>query len=564
MYHLLTVAVILNALINLWRLVRNASTRLLRTPPDYVALDVSGFLPELETRTGFLRRRLGASPSTPSLERLRATFERISADGRCKGVVLRVRGLDAEWAALEELRYEVRRFQRRGGRVVAYLIEADTRACYLASAADEVLATPLCTVSLLGVRTRVSFLKDALDQVGVEAEVLAVSPYKSAGETFTRNDFSTEAREQAERLVDGRFSDLVEAIAEGRGMSPDEVREKIDRAPHSAASAVEEGLLDGVCYEDELAGRLGGDERAKVVEWSVARRSLTAPYRKSARRRIGVVGLSGVIVRGKSRRLPLPLPLVGAEQAGDESVVGALRAAERSRRVAAVLFCVDSRGGDALASDLIWREVERIRAKKPVVVLMGGAAASGGYYVSAAASHIVARRTTITGSIGVIITRPVATELYEKLGVHPASVERGARAALLDPARKPTSDELEVLEGQLQSVYGEFKERVIRGRGIEFGALENIAGGRVWSGAEARERGLVDEVGGFREAARRAGELAGVDAEAPQVLLGLQPPRSGRLAPGEPARMMEDVRWAVSELASGRVWATLPYEITGR
>lgn len=556
---------IVNSLVNLWRLIRNTFARLARTPPGYVALDVTGSLPELETQTSFLRRRLGQRAPAPSLEKFRKTFDRILADGRCRGVLLRIRGLDAEWASLDELRSEIRRFRDRGGRVVVYLVEADTRACYLASSADEVLATPLCTLSLLGVRSRVNFLKDALNRAGIEAEVLAVSPYKSAGDTFTRNDFSDEAREQAERLLDGRFSDLIEAVAEGRGMSPESVREKIDRAPYTAARALEEGLLDGVCYEDELPEKFGAEgERAKIAEWSVARRSLMLSYRKTARRRVGLVSLSGAIVRGRSRKLPFPLPLVGAEQAGDESVVGSLRAAEKNRRVVAVLFCVDSRGGDALASDLIWREVERIRAKKPVVVLMGNAAASGGYYVSAAANHIVARRNTITGSIGVLITRPVATALYGRLGINPASVERGARASLMDPARKPDSDELEVLEGQLRAVYGEFKERVHRGRSMEPDALEEIAGGRVWSGAEARERGLVDEAGGFRDALRKAGELAGVETESIDALLKVSPPRTGRIPPGEPARVLEDVRWAVSELGAGRVWAALPYEISGR
>jgi protease-4 len=481
--------------------------------------------------------------------------------------VLRVRNLNAGWAALEELRRELVAFRKSGGRVVAYLVEADSRAYYLACAADEILATPLTTVGVTGVRTRVNFLRDALNRVGLEAEVVAVSPYKSAGEPFVRNDFSEESREQAERLLDLRYEELVGAIAEGRETSPEEARARIDHAPYGAPEALARGLLDGVCYEDELPERLGAEGgRARLTEWDGAQKSLRVPYRRSLRRRIGLVSLSGAIVRGKNRKIPLPLPLIGGEQAGSESIVAALRLAERNGRVAAILFHVESRGGDALASDLIWREVERIRAKKPVVVLMGNVAASGGYYVSAAANHIVVRRNTITGSIGVLSIRPVAENLYGKLGVNPASLERGARAGLLDPSRRPTPDELRVLEGQIGFIYDEFEDRVSRGRSMAVADLEGIAGGRVWTGGEARELGLVDEVGGFGEALRKARQLGKIEQDAPGMMLKISPPRSGRSAPGDPAEaareMVGEVKRAISELLAHKVWAAAPYEIS--
>jgi protease IV len=277
------------------------------------------------------------------------------------------------------------------------------------------------------------------------------------------------------------------------------------------------------------------------------------------------VSLSGTIARGRSRRLPVPLPLLGDEQAGSESIVAALRLAESNRRVAAILFHVESPGGDALASDLIWREVERIRAKKPVVVLMGNAAASGGYYVSAAANHVVVRRGTVTGSIGVLSIRPVAGGLYEKLGVNPATVERGARAGLLDPSHSPTPDELRVLQRQIGFIYDEFKDRVSRGRDVGAPDLEGIAGGRVWTGAEALDLGLADEVGGFAEALRKARELGKVERDAPEVLLKISPPRSRRPAPGKPAEaaheMVDEIRQDILRLRESRVWAIAPYDI---
>jgi len=551
-------------LANLWRSFRNARVRLLTRPPAYVWLEVSGALPEFEQRVGFLRRRLSSAPLAPSLEGLRERLDRISADGRPKGVVLRLRDLDASWTALEELRMELARFRERGGRVVAYLTEPDTRSYYLACAADDVFASPVSTVNVTGVSARVNFLRDGLERAGISAEVISVSPYKSAGDTFTRNDFSDEAREQAERLLEARFVTLVDAISAGRNMTVEDVRAKIDLAPFSAREAMDESLLDGVCYEDELAERLGMDgKRASLAEWERARRTLRMLYRTLSRRRVGLVSLSGAIVRGRSRKLPVPLPLLGREQAGSDSVIGALRVAEKDRRISVVLFHVDSPGGDALASDLIWREVERIRAKKPVVVLMGAAAASGGYYVSASASHVIARATTITGSIGVIITRPVAAGLYEKLGVNPVALDRGAHVGLMDASRPPTPEELDVLKSQLGNFYDEFKDRVSKGRGMELEPLERIAGGRVWTGAEALDLGLVDEAGGFRDALRKAAEL-GEMKDDPGILVKISPPRSGRPAPGDP---VEVAREAVETMiqAAGQmsgVWAITPYEIS--
>ena len=368
-----------------------------------------GPLAEFETPVGFLRRRLSSGPARQRWRGCGVCSTGSPPTRVALGVVLRIKNLDAGWASIEELRREILAFRSRGGRVVAYFADpADTRSYYLACAADEILATPLADLNVTGIRARVDFLKDALDNLGLEAEVVAVSPYKSAGERFVRDDFSRESREQAGRLLDRRFEEVVGAISDGRSLSPEEVRARIDLAPYGARAALSEGLLDGVLYEDELPARLGSeDRRARLAGVGTgAEGSCVMPCARRTRKKVALVSLRGTIVRGRSRRLPMPLPFVGGEQAGSESVVAALRIAEKNRRISAVLFYVDSPGGDALASDLIWREIERIGAKKPVVVLMGNAAASGGFYVSAAANYVVARRATVTGSIGVLSHPP--------------------------------------------------------------------------------------------------------------------------------------------------------------
>ena len=284
-------SLIIDALVNLWRLIRNARARLLGRPPEYVCIEVSGPLAEFETPVGFLRRRLSQGP--PTLERLRLWLDRIAADGHPRGVVLRIKKLDAGWAAIEELRREILAFRSRGGRVVAYFADpADIRSYCLACAADEILATPLADLNVVGLRARVDFLKDALDNLGLEVEVVAVSPYKSAGERFVSNDFSRESREQAGRLLDRRFEAVVDAIADGRDLSREAVRAKIDLAPYGASEALSEGLLDGVLYEDELPRRFGTEERrARLAEWGRAQGYLRMPYRRRSRKKVALVSI---------------------------------------------------------------------------------------------------------------------------------------------------------------------------------------------------------------------------------------------------------------------------------
>ncbi|MGI8650458.1 MAG: signal peptide peptidase SppA [Rubrobacter sp.] len=552
--------------------VHNFLAEVFGTLPDYVWLDVGGGLPEFERRIGFLRRRLSPPRRTVSLEELREKLRVISADGRVSGVVLRIRGLDAGWASLEELRTELADYKRRGGRVVAYLVEGGTGPYYLASVADEIIVPPLAAVDVSGLRANVTFLRDALDMIGVEAEVVAVSPYKSAFDRFTKNDFSEESREQVERLLTGRFSEVVAAVSASRSFTAGEVESLIDEAPYPAKASLAAGLVDGVSYEDELPERLGEDDEkpAKLAEWAVAASSLRRPYRRRVGKRVGVVTLSGAIVRGRSRNVPIPVPLVGGEQAGDETVIAALRSAEKNPQVGSILFHVESGGGDALASDLIWREVERIKRKKPVVVLMGNVAASGGYYVGAAANRIIVRKNTVTGSIGVITLRPVASRLYEKLGLNSVSVERGANAGLLDVSRPPTERELRVIEGQIRAIYDEFLSRVSEGRRMSADRLEEIAGGRVWTGTEAVKLGLADEVGGYSLAIERAAELADLKLRGPDSVVMVPAPKgSTKPAPGEAAAflggeaMIGELREAYSDLLKTRTLAVLPYTLSG-
>ncbi|MEN9939149.1 MAG: hypothetical protein RLZZ387_5728 [Chloroflexota bacterium] len=581
--------------VNLPRGLSNLARRLLRRRVDFVRVKLAGPLPEFAPPLLWWQRRFLGARTAQSIQGLRRALERIADDPHASGVLLHIEGLQGGWATLQSLRDELLRFRAGGKRVVAYVVTPDTAGYYTACAADTILMPPTVFFSVVGVRAEVQFLRDALAKIGVAAEVTAVSPYKSGGDTFTRSEISPEAREQLERLLDQRFAELVRAVAAGRGKTPEEVRALIDTAPHSAQVALEGGLVDALAYEDELEAYFateqaeGESARARsrqgevasaallpasppsepsaskkkrpviVQDWEQAQNVLRLPLARVHRKIVGVVAVEGTIASGSSRNLPIPLPLFGGRTAGAESVVQALRQAERSARVAAVIIYVNSPGGGVFASDLMWREVLRIRQKKPVVVAMGDAAASGGYYISAPASSIVAQPGTVTGSIGVFMLRPVLEDALERAGVNTVVLSRGANSGFLDVSCAPTEGERAAVREMVFGFYEDFKRRVREGRNMPEERLEPIAGGRVWLGEEALGLGLVDRLGGLPEALLAAQELAQLpqDRRAPLLLL-----RGGRsqLPPLPfPSQSVAEAAGALDDLLRPQVWALMEY-----
>jgi protease-4 len=516
---------------NGWRWLRNGWRRLLRRRVDYVRLDLSGALPEFAPEPAWWQRRFLGARGAPSLMRLRRQLERVAADPNARGVLIAANNFSPGWATAQSLRDALRAFQASGKHVVAYLLTPETRSYYALCGADQIWMPPTALLALLGLRVEALFLKEALALAGIEAEVTAVSPYKSAGDQFARADMSPENREQLERLLDARFAQLVQAIAADRDLSPEQVRALIDNAPYLGPAARAAGLVDDLCYEDEFEAKLGelrlksGQESAidpqaesenrkpKLIiqPWEKARRALRLQYHAFQQRYVAVLSVEGAISAGASRSLPLPVPLIGGQSAGSDSVIAALRRIERSPRVAALVLHVDSPGGDAFASDLIWRDVLRVQRRKPVVVAMGNVAASGGYYISAPANAIVAQPGTLTGSIGVISLRPVAATLLERARINTVVLSRGARTGLLSASLPPTDDERAALRATIFGLYEDFKRVVREGRGMPEERLEPIAGGRVWIGADAKELGLVDMLGGLPEAIAKAYALAGIE-----------------------------------------------------
>jgi len=564
--------VLLIGIINLWRGARNAWRRLLHRSPYWARIEISGALPEFAEPPTRWRRLLGAQEPL-SLQSLRRRLERLADDPHARGALFVFDDLAVGWAGVQSLQQILRDLRAAGKGAVALLPAADTRSYLAACAADRIIMPPTAYLNMLGVRAEAQFFADSLRLAGVEAEVIAVSPYKSGGDQLGKATISPEAREQLERLVEQRYELLVRGVADARGIADEEVRRLIDTGPHLATAACEAGLIDAALYEDELAAtlRAPGDADAKdaeprLIEWGAAARRMPLPLLRRERRHVGVVSVTGAISAGPSRRSPLPLPIFGGALAGSDSVSAALRRAERDRRLAALVLHVDSPGGDSFASDLIWREVLRVAKGRPVVVSMGDAAASGGYYIAAPARVIVAQPATITGSIGVYAVRPNIAGLLEKAEVGTAVIARGARSGLFSPLAPLNDEERAALARTIGETYAAFKERVRAGRGLSEQQLEPIAGGRVWTGAEAAQIGLVDLLGGLPAAVAKARELAGLPADprAPIVLYrggrGHTQPKPFAEPPDPPAALAA----LLGDALRPRILAALPWVIWER
>ena len=587
---------------------RNLLRSLRRKRLDWVVLSLRGSYPERAVRRDplpFPFSRLSLFPQEVSLEHVQAMVKMIGADPRVQGLVLRFDTLRAGPSALYTLRRKCLDLRAQGKRLVAWLPAADTWDYYLASACDEIILPQSGRLFALGLRVEPLFLRDALAQAGVEADLEAIAEYKVTPDTFRRSTMSEPHREMLDGILDSLFDHIVAAVAEGRGLDPTRVRELVDAMPLTATEAVEAGLADAVLYEDELAAHFASVDQvsnpasagqvsipagpsvdqvskpapqpvalkpAGLLTWQEAARWLRRPIKWTTRQVIGVVSLEGLIVPGRSRRVPVPIPVplpFVETQAGAQTVVQALRRAGADKRIAAVIFHVETPGGSALASDLICREVRRLRERKPVVVLMGGQATSGGYYVAALADRIVARPTTLTGSIGIWAGKFIVAGLYGKLGVGREPVQRGAMAGLYSEMTPFSDEERAWVRRDLGEAYARFKARVAEGRGMTEEQVEEIARGRVWTGAQAREVGLVDELGDFETALAVAKELAGLRPERDYAVVQVRPPRHELLpgpvplaGEGQPLAVgVEVLVDALRSLARERVWALAPWVV---
>lgn len=544
------IALLIETVINVLLLIRNAVIRLLPAP-EFVVVTVRGSLPERRpVLPGRLRRWMGRmwdAPPPESLEEWRERLRLLAGDPRVRGLVLKLGDLHAGLASLEGLRRSFQQFRKSGKRLVAYLATCDLPGYYLASAAETVVAPESAELSLHGLRSETTFLRAALDRLGIQAQISHIAEYKTAAHRFLYPKMTPPQREMLDTVLSTTFGHLIAVVAEARQVAETSVEEAIDEGLMSAADAQGRKLIDVVAFEDDLPRVLAQDGRpARLIPWPVASRRVRrqVQWRSLQRRAIGVVQVLGAIVPGESRDLPVPLPGFGQQLTGHETVARALRAAERARAVRAVILHVESGGGSAVASDLIWREVARVQQAKPVVVFMGNVAGSGGYYVGCGARHIVCGETTLTGSIGVVAGKFSLRGLLEKSGARVEMLTRGESATMPSPFAEFSAPQQAALQRWMEDIYRRFVARVAAGRKKTPEEVEAIARGRVWAGRDAAARGLVDELGDFETAVRKAKQLARVPIEADVPVLTIRPPRAATVPVAPPAAWAEGLRAA--------------------
>jgi protease-4 len=490
-------------------------------PPEYVIFLLESDLPALPDPPRPFWQRFTSRPRL-SVRELGERFDAIANDPRIKGVVLHLRPVGMPMATLQDLRELVGKLRQSGRRVVAWAPFYTTGTYYLACACDEILLMPTGTVQPLGFSRTGMFLRDGLARFGIEADFVQISPYKSAADTLTKSSMSPELREQVTWLLDSQHKELINAIGKGRVLDEKGAQALVDGSPYADDTALEMRAVDAVMPEEKLPERLGpsSGDTVRIGTWEQARKKIRVSAPTLARGKyVAVLRIEGTIVDGRSGKLPIrppiEVPLVGDDRAGDLSVVQAARQVAADKRAAAVVVYVNSRGGSATASEAMRQALDVVAARKPLVVAMGPVAGSGGYWVSTPGRWIVARPGALTGSIGVLSGKIVTGGMFSKLMFNRETISFGQHATIEGDERPYTDEERQIVKSQIDRIYSLFLEVVARARKMTPDEVHPIAAGRVWTGRQAFERKLVDELGGLDAAIRKARSFAGLGDRAP-------------------------------------------------
>lgn len=553
-----------------------------------------------------------AAPSTDPLlgslgEQFKSKLDRIreaQKDANVHALYLQLDGLGIGWGKLDELSRAVADFRKSGKKVYAYLESGDTKDYLVGLACDEVCLPESGWLMLTGLRAEVSFFKELFEKIGVQADMLQMGDFKSAAEPFMRKNMSKPARKQLSRVLDDYYENsLVERIVRARAdkkLTAEKVKQLIDEGPYTARAALKAGLIDRVAYADDYRAELRnalkiekkaehssflhdyGKKEKKDVTFSDMFKMLFSPPSKKksgSTPRIAVIYATGVITTGKSQE-----GLLGAETVGSTTMVEAIRQAEKDETVKAIVLRVDSPGGSALASDLIWNELKR--CKKPVIASMSDTAASGGYYISMAARKIFAEPGTLTGSIGVVGGKLAIGGTLDKIGITTETISRGANAGILSTDKPFSDSQRKAMTALMKDIYDQFLDKTLAGRKkagkkMTREQLVKLAGGRIWTGRQAKANGLIDELGTLEDAIAAARALTDLpaDKEPPLLLLpkskgfldSLLGDLGGSRAPQMQMRsllrqlpeLQRKLRGldGLLQLRGEPVWLTLPYRI---
>lgn len=477
-----------------------------------LVVKIGGSLPDNGPRDP-MAKALGISQPATFTDML-TNLRKAKIDSRIGGVLLDVDFADIGWGKAEELREAIKDVKASGKPVYAFIELGMNKEYYIASAADKIFMPPTGDMYINGFAANAMFFRGALDKLGIEPEVIQIGKYKNAPDQYTRKEMSDGQREVLNAILDDLYGRLVSTVAEDRKLDKERVKEIINTAPHRATAAVDLKLIDGAKYRDqvysEFAKKLGykeGDELRTISDSEYTEISPSSLNLNDGSR-MAVVYASGAITTGRSSSSPL-----GGTSVGSDTLVEALKTATEDETIKAIILRVDSPGGSALASDIMWHAIEEAKKKKPVVVSMADYAASGGYYISCNANKIVAERSVLTGSIGVFLGKPNMKSFYDWLGISNEYILRGDNAGIFRETEKWTDEERAKFQEQANAIYyDDFVPKVAKGRKMTDEAVNGIGQGRVWTGAQAKERGLVDEFGGLEKAIQIAKELTKIPA----------------------------------------------------
>lgn len=496
---------------------------------DWAEIKLSGSYSESQQMPGLF------GELTESLATCLDRLGQASRDKSIKGVILHIDGVEIGWAKLNELQTAIREVKASGKSVWARMNDASTKDYLLAAVCDKVIVPESATLMLTGVRAEVTFYRNLFDLLDIKADMLRVGAFKSAAEPYTRTEMSPEFRAEMEEMLDDYFGMIVSQISSSRTLTAEQVEAAIDEGMIPAARAKELGLIDDLAYEDQIVSliqdgnadldvRLRSDYRKKKPSLELDLFSLMelmsggGTQTGSTRPRIAVVHAEGAIVSGNS-----PLSLFGEAGISSDKMVPLITKLGKDDNVKAIVLRVDSPGGSALASDLIWRALEA--TGKPVIASMGDTAASGGYYISMGADRIYAEPGTLTGSIGVVGGKVSFEGLMNKVGVTQSVISRGKNSGVMSLTTAFTESERIVMQRMLDTIYKQFTEKAAAGRQMDYAKLELMARGRVYTGQRAKALGLVDELGTLADAVAYARTLVG-DTDGKLELESLPKPQS--------------------------------------
>lgn len=531
----------------------------------YLDVPLSGAIPEIAPPESLVTVMLGRRPV--AMHDLWENLRKAKVDGRIKAVVLRMGVLECDWAKASEMRDAIFDFRRSGKKAYALIEEAPDfdMEYYVATACDRIVLQPLGWLGINGIGGYVPFFKGFFDKVGIRAEFEHVAEYKTASNMFTEKGFTPAHREETESLYGDIFEQYVTDAAKARNKSPEEFRALIDKGSFQGDQAKAAGLVDDCLYEDEVRERLrwDGGTVLPVPFEAYTRITPSSVGLENGPHRVALIYATGMIVTGES------LP----ELMGGSTVAAWIRSARVDPSIAAIVLRIDSPGGSSVGSDVIWREVALAKKAKPVIVSMSDVAGSGGYWIAMPATKIVAQPQTLTGSIGVLAGKFSVEGLMAKLGVTADKVAFGAHADEFSLFRPFTDDERKTIKDELAWTYDQFLTRAADGRGLTREEIDTVGKGRVWTGRQAKDRKLIDELGGLTMAIGMAKKEAGIDA-GEEVRLDVWPRRRTfwqslfsregigieTLSAGTRARLVETARL----VQRTKVWAVMPFWVKPR